>query len=59
MCPVRGLPVRLCTHTLSGGDVHGAGDVGEAFVHAHLQEDDSGKGNTHNACDWEHTHKVL
>lgn len=28
------------THTFSGGDVNGAGDVREAFVHAHLQVDD-------------------
>ena len=40
--------MRRCTHTFSSGDVHGAGDVGEALVHAHLQEDDPVMGNAHN-----------
>ena len=48
VCPVGGLLVRRCTHTFSSGDVHGAGDVGEALVHAHLQEDDPVMGNAHN-----------
>lgn len=32
--------VWFCTHTFSGGDVNGAGDVRQAFVHGHLQVDD-------------------
>lgn len=28
-----------CTHTFGGSNVNGAGDVGEALVHAHLQKD--------------------
>lgn len=28
------------TYTFSGGDVNRAGDVREAFIHAHLQVDD-------------------
>lgn len=30
---------RACTHAFSCGDVNGAGDVGQALVHAHLQVD--------------------
>ena len=48
----------VCTHTFSSGDVHRAGDVGEALVHAHLQEDDPGEGNTRNSYHWEPTHEI-
>lgn len=48
------------THTFGGGDVNGAGDVGEALVHAHLQVDDpantGGHGSTKLVTGGIHTH---